>query len=1203
MKSIVLLQCMCGWWSRIGRGMGALLVAGLLGSGVGAQAATLEWTGSEPGAVWSVGGDLNWLTGGLPGVFANGDDVYFGDQAVSFAPVITGVVQPNSITVGGTKDYQFSGAGQIDGATGLRKEGPNTLVIANANSFTGPVVVDNGILKYGALGALGTAAGYVYATNQGSVDLNKTDTSLRTNIIAGAGYEGRGAIINTSTDSGVNNLVNAVEMLDDATVSSVGRWNIKIGGTFIGNGHNLTKIGPGAVWLHRCGPTGLGDIEVKEGILGAYPPIDLGDPSKTLTVYPGARFDMWRTTDNVPPFNLDKKLVLNGATINSGFTPANAGSNVWVGPVNLSLTNTLNISSGDLHLSNSVSGSGGFIKIGARTLFLHAANTYAGPTIISAGKVVLGAEGTLGSGDLVEFRGAGTLDMSASGEELTLGSGGALIGVQGATVVGNVNLQNGATFDVGKGRPGVVTVDGDLSLSGVTVQTVLGPDPTDLTGSVNGLIRITGTLAAAGVNTFVIETVGSLDNTTPYTVAQFDMNFSGSLENFKAVSANPNYTFTFLDPYMTWPYLQVTAAGSALNLLWHGGDAEHPNNWDLSTVNWINKADSQPSRFYDSSPAFFDDTAVTKEITVAEDISAVMTFQHASGDYVLTGPGTLKGALKQEGDGTITVATAKMPELTSIANDAGTLVLALPGGNATISAPITGQGQIIKSSANTVTLTGDNSMYQGTLVITNGVLRYNNLKALGTVLTPLYATNGGSLDLNHVDPGLKPIAVSGAGYQGQGAISHSSTDTSMFSAVGNLEFLGDTTLGSMGRWNTKIGATVRGNGYNLTKVGTGQVWFYNCDETDLGDIEVVAGTLGVHSGVRITGLGDPSKTLTLQPGSTFTLWQVPTLDKQLIMNRATVSSGFTGDGSNTFLGPITLNLTNTFSLGSADLHLSNSISGSGGLTKTGVKTLYLHGPNTYTGPTTINNNSGAIVVGAESSLASEVIQIGTGSVLDVSRLTALALGNGQFLGGNNGKVLGNVILGAGATLVPGMNTTRAWTLQIEGNLTLQTGATNLVVVNKTSSIANNKVTGLSAVQLGGTLTVVNVGDPLAAGDALPLFAANTYSGEFEEIIPATPGPGLAWDTETLLTDGTLRVISGGVDPTPPSLTWVVTDNEIQLTWPPTHLGWTLQAQTNAPGVGLTADWVDVPGSAAQTQINLPVDPNHGSVFYRLILQP
>jgi len=120
---------------------------------------------------------------------------------------------------------------------------------------------------------------------------------------------------------------------------------------------------------------------------------------------------------------------------------------------------------------------------------------------------------------------------------------------------------------------------------------------------------------------------------------------------------------------------------------------------------------------------------------------------------------------------------------------------------------------------------------------------------------------------------------------------------------------------------------------------------------------------------------------------------------------------------------------------------------------------------------------------------------------------------------------------------------------------------------------------------------------------LPLFAANTYSGEFEEIIPATPGPGLAWDTETLLTDGTLRVISGGVDPTPPSLTWVVTDNEIQLTWPPTHLGWTLQAQTNAPGVGLTADWVDVPGSAAQTQINLPVDPNHGSVFYRLILQP
>jgi hypothetical protein len=48
---------------------------------------------------------------------------------------------------------------------------------------------------------------------------------------------------------------------------------------------------------------------------------------------------------------------------------------------------------------------------------------------------------------------------------------------------------------------------------------------------------------------------------------------------------------------------------------------------------------------------------------------------------------------------------------------------------------------------------------------------------------------------------------------------------------------------------------------------------------------------------------------------------------------------------------------------------------------------------------------------------------------------------------------------------------------------------------------------------------------LAAGDNFRLFYATNYSGAFTNLAPASPGPGLAWDTGLLLSNGTLRVVS------------------------------------------------------------------------------
>src|SRR6185369_2107 len=41
-----------------------------------------------------------------------------------------------------------------------------------------------------------------------------------------------------------------------------------------------------------------------------------------------------------------------------------------------------------------------------------------------------------------------------------------------------------------------------------------------------------------------------------------------------------------------------------------------------------------------------------------------------------------------------------------------------------------------------------------------------------------------------------------------------------------------------------------------------------------------------------------------------------------------------------------------------------------------------------------------------------------------------------------------------------------------------------------------------------------------------------YAGSFSSIVPATPGSGLAWDTNFLSVDGTLHIVTGVVtDPT------------------------------------------------------------------------
>jgi hypothetical protein len=68
----------------------------------------------------------------------------------------------------------------------------------------------------------------------------------------------------------------------------------------------------------------------------------------------------------------------------------------------------------------------------------------------------------------------------------------------------------------------------------------------------------------------------------------------------------------------------------------------------------------------------------------------------------------------------------------------------------------------------------------------------------------------------------------------------------------------------------------------------------------------------------------------------------------------------------------------------------------------------------------------------------------------------------------------------------------------------------------------------------------------------------------------------------------------------PVVTTLESGNTLQLLWPANYTGWTLQAQTNAPGDGISTNWGIVSGSATTNQFSAPVDNTVGSEFFRLI---
>jgi hypothetical protein len=127
------------------------------------------------------------------------------------------------------------------------------------------------------------------------------------------------------------------------------------------------------------------------------------------------------------------------------------------------------------------------------------------------------------------------------------------------------------------------------------------------------------------------------------------------------------------------------------------------------------------------------------------------------------------------------------------------------------------------------------------------------------------------------------------------------------------------------------------------------------------------------------------------------------------------------------------------------------------------------------------------------------------------------------------------------------------------------------------------------------------------GDSSPLYIGTRYdqesrlSGDMYELIvvgSALSSSDTASMENYLATEYALQIPPVNTNPT--NIVFAVANNQMTLSWPADHTGWTLQTQTNSVSVGLSTNWVNVSSSTGTNQVVIPISLTNGSVFYRLV---
>jgi autotransporter-associated beta strand protein len=764
---------------------------------------------------------------------------------------------------------------------------------------------------------------------------------------------------------------------------------------------------------------------------------------------------------------------LGAVTINAGTVQFGNGSANGILPSGGTVLDSGNLvfnRSGNVLVPNAISGAGTITKNGSSVLTMSGSNSFSGTMVVNNGTMVL--NGVL----------SGRLTNAA----------GSVMGGSG-TNAGAVNIAGLLQPSASVGTPATFTSGDTLSVAsgGSLAFNLSGSDSTPGNG-INDLLAVGGDLDLNN-NIIALNFLGVPQPGVPYTL----INFSGA-QNGSFNSTVAGTHFGSILNQGTSP-VQVTLTGTGANLKW---DATTNNLWNLGSVsNWLNQGSSVQDVFYQGDTVVFDDSVagVTNNVSIASGVAVSPTLisnNSSSINYTIAGPGQLSGNV-----------------------------------------------QILKQGNSTLTIAAGNPNFTGTATVQAGTLRAGSGAAFGTGETPgtVVVTNAGTLDFNGAGLGEVTVIVSGAGMGGNGAIVNSGAD--QIHAINIVKLSGDATFGGPGRWDVRINGldnaqltTTDFVTHNIVKKGTNLVALVTCSiDPSIGDIDIQAGSFSLQlAGTSQNSSGwfaDTARTISVQNGGEFglnTLGSAFPLYRTVALNNGSLLTSSAGDnalgGSVLLSGNATINVIGGTS---PWLLINGIISGSGNLIKTGPLTLTLTGTNTYTGNTVVNAGTIALTIagtGSEGSIStSSSILIAAGATVDASARSdgTFTIAPSQDLQGN-GTVAGNLTVSPGAAVSGGTNSVSVGTLTVTANAALQ--GTTLMKLNRAG--ATNDMLAAASITFGGTLALTNVSaSALQAGDSFQLFAAPSLAGAFSSLTPASPGFGLAWNTNNLAVNGVLSVVS------------------------------------------------------------------------------
>lgn len=910
----------------------------------------------------------------------------------------------------------------IIGSTGaLTKTGAGTLTLTNPSNYTGVTTVSQGVLAISNASALGTSAGGTTVASGATLALTSGLTSLAESLnLTGTGAQGVGALRNLAGDkilAGAMGFGGAALITSDSglldlrvnmtgannTVTFGGAGSISLGGGIIGGLTGLTKTGSGTLILGSGFlPSGYNlGLALTQGTLSLRTNIAASFGAITTT---GSVIDYATGVTNSAPIVIDSNTtqlqVLSGSATQSG-------------------------------VISELNGPRPLEKIGAGTLVLSGTNTYSGGTTITAGTLSVTRDANLGAASGGVTIGNATLRGYLNSARNFVLTGAAQFDLTDTALLSGTISGSGSLTKLGQGT--LILTNDNNSYSGPT---------TIHAGSVQ--IGTGGTTGSLGSGNVTNSGIVIINRSNDFTLANA-ITGTGSLtqSGFGTTTATGALTYNGATSILRGGLVIASGAtfGSAGPLTLNGGN--FTLNAATGSVRQVNQTSGNLTL---GNGAVLD----------------VTTGSYSQGNGNILGSGTIR--ILSGGFFTVTGAgTSISPDITvTSANSAMSFVVSTLGADYTLAPTLTGAnlGLRMQNDGYSVTVTGNNSHGRGTWLEAGGLIAATDT-ALGT----------GTLS-------LAPNTTFLSGGTGNRTIANNIT---LLNGGGIV--IGNPNAGT----NFTLNGAISGTGF--TKTGAGTLILTGTNSYS-GGTTISSGILQVGSGSLAGSLG--SGGVAINAGTTLVF------DSSASQNVANVLSGagslikrgsgtLTLSGTNSFTGAVSLNggslqlnggssigdmaavsLATGTNLGVSSNETIGSLSGAGTVVLQSDAVLTIGGDNN----STVFAGSLTGIGGVTKTGSGTFIYTGTGNfqgTLTISGGT-LQLGDSTTTGAINGGPIVN-----NASLVFNRSNDNSVNALISGTGTVTKQGTNTLTVTGANSYSGGTTISGGTLQLGSGSTVGSLG--------------------------------------------------------------------------------------------------------------------------------